>query len=295
MHQQRPARAMWDHTVIIFLFCPKSNYTKAKHPASCAGMRLGEPRGLSDLKLFDSAPWQTSPPLQRHELLPWFRLSLSLKGPEEQQWGWHRDGAGWWWQREKGQEGAGGCETQRAEPQGRVRTLPKSCWMSEWWPVTGRGSSWGSGSPAGSVWERAALQCFGVLKSHWLPSRRPKADWGDSQCLIPTENESKQETSSLWRANSCSGSCRSTRGRASAPLPPAALSCKSWEPWAEDPQGTGHTEGPGRQESLFLWIFPTAHTVTRVPDTPNTWWMEAQQRMPEKQLCWQGFKDNIFF
>lgn len=57
-------------------------------------MRLGEPQGLSVLRLFDSALWQTSPHLQRQELLPWLRLNLTLKGAEEQQWGWHSCGDG---------------------------------------------------------------------------------------------------------------------------------------------------------------------------------------------------------
>lgn len=90
-------------------------------------MRLGEPQGLSVLRLFDSALWQTSPHLQRQELLPWLRLNLTLKGAEEQQWGWHSGGDGCCQGAElqgggdrgkKGQEGDGGCKTQRAGAKG---------------------------------------------------------------------------------------------------------------------------------------------------------------------------------
>lgn len=43
-------------------------------------MRFEEPWGLSALRLFDSTLWQTSPHLQRHQLLPWFRLNVMMKG-----------------------------------------------------------------------------------------------------------------------------------------------------------------------------------------------------------------------
>lgn len=43
-------------------------------------MRLEESWGLSVLRLFNNTLWQTSPHVQRHQLLPWFRLSLTLKG-----------------------------------------------------------------------------------------------------------------------------------------------------------------------------------------------------------------------